>query len=217
MKIFDNLETTQWLLAPGTVANSPGVTAIAASIQSQPGVECAFFELSPLAPNANAYWYRKLGADPELSRFEYSARLLFPSDSDAEASQCIEMDSQQVIAGLVFNPAIQLDFADGKVRLWDRIKGNANDPTAWGPVADLTRWPANSWHPIELEAQREVGGFYYQAIIVDGVRTPIYAFHAALVDPSQPDMLNVGIQLDGNASKTQYRVMVDAVKLVAWP
>lgn len=214
IRTFENLETTPWILALGAVANSPGVDALAASMQSQPGVECAFFEIGPLAPFANAYWYKQLGADTLIDRYEYSASFMFPTEADSNACQCLEMDFQQVVTK-IFNPALQLDFADGKIRNWDRLKGDNKDPNAWSAIADLARWQPNTWHTASLQARRLGDMVYYEAISVDDLTVWAGTIaHPATIPAVAVPMLNVAIQLDGNGAKTQYRVMVDRVKMV---
>lgn len=211
IKTFSALETAPWLLAGGTVADSIGSSATATGTQTQPTAQCAAFSITPNDPYANQYWYKKLGPEPQLDTFKYSVSFLFPTAADAAACQALELDLQQVIGGAVYNGGLQMDFADGAVRVWDRAA------LRWSVVATLARWLPGTWHCVSFELFRGEAagsGFYYGSVVVDGGKTLVGSFHTAPIDPAQPDMLNVAVQLDTNGAKTPYRVMVDCVELV---
>lgn len=213
VKVFDGLEQTPWYLAAGTVANTPGIVSRTGTLQSQPGVECAFFAVAPEGPFADAYWYKELGAAPLWTRFRYAASFLFPTQDDSDASQALELDLQQVIGGQVFNLGWQMAFVEDKIRVWDR----SADPTgAWVPaVTGLPRWKHNQWYRVVCHGLRTDTGVLYTTITVNDFTSTVN-LSRPLVKAELPDMLNVGVQLDAEENKKPYRVMVDAMSLTVW-
>lgn len=213
--IADGLELTPWLLAAGTAANSPGSLSQTGTVQGQPTTECAFFAISPTGPNANAYWYKQLGLEPSRTKFRYAASFLFPTQADADACQALELDLQQSIAGVhLFNAAWQFDFAGGSIRVWDRAaKMRGDELNAWSTaIAGLKRWNPDQWFRIEARAERSANQVFYNDIRINSVKTAL-SISKDMPTIDLPQMMNLGIQLDGNANKDSYRVMVDAVSL----
>lgn len=207
VKIFADLERTPWLQAEGSLANTAGVTSLAGTIQSQPGVECAFFAISPSGPFANAYWYKQLGAAPLWTKFSYAASFMFPTQGDSDASRALELDLQQVIGGQVFNFGWQADFADSSFRVWDRSTGSGG----WVAAIDgLPRWKSNQWYTMVGRGHRTATELVYTEIAVDDVTSKINIVKP-LAKIDLPDMLNVGVQID--TGQKPYRVMVDAMSL----
>ena len=213
--VFDHLEYGEWLLAGGTAANSGATGNTAVATQTQPGVQSASFSLSPNGSFANAYWFKRLGARPEKKSFKYELSILMPSPTDAAASQAVEFEWQQVISHKVFNIGWQFDFAQNVFRVWNRtLHGTGKEPWIATPLTS-PRWTAGSWANVAVEGHRDDGGVFYDTVTINGVRTVLNISFPATLEPSQPDMLNVAFQLDGNGSSTSYRVNVDNIKFTA--
>jgi hypothetical protein len=200
------LEWTPWLLSPGTTANSANVGSCTTATQFQPGAGLAGFSTVPAGPFANAYWYKTLGADPTKNAYRYEARFMLPTPV---APQAIEMDIQQVISGLVFNPGCQFDFADNAIRIWDRVA------KSWVSTGlQCPRWSVAEWRYVVLEAHRDAANIYYDAITMNSVRTPLtQSFPAPNLGLS--DMLNCAIQQDGNEAQTPYILYISGVNFTA--
>jgi hypothetical protein len=218
VKIFDGLELTPWTLALGTAANSAGVQSVAHSSEGQPGIECAFMALAPVGSYANAYRYKMLGADPNKTKFAFSASFLFGSQADADACQALEMDLQQVLmGGRVFNFGWQFDFADSAIRVWDRTKAPQGE---WlTAVHGLPRFKPGVWYRIQARGERSQNSILYADISLGTGNGDPIRFTVGITRPMAvldlPEMLNVALQLDGNIDKDPYRVMIDAVSLMA--
>lgn len=206
--VFDDLELTPWLLAPGTSANSGQTGSTAVATQGLQGVTSAWFNLAPNGPYANGYWYRKLGADAKKSKYLYEIPFLFGSAADAAASNCIELDIQQVIAGRVFNTGLQFDFTENALRVWDRSSATPADTGKGDWVTTgfpCPRWTPGQWVKVALATHRDDTHVYYDSIDVNGLHVqPTMVFAAPLLGLS--DMLNCAVQLDGNKTGTPYRV-----------
>lgn len=217
--VFNNLERSIWKVGKGSVADTDtqhGPVAIAT--QSLPGVACATLAIDPHGPNprgqsANAYFYKEHGPRPSASTFTYSAAFLFPTVQDSQRCQALELDLQQVIRGEVANFGLQLDFAEGFVRVWNRAAHEAGKEGWQATGKPVSRWAEGQWLEITLVVRRDRGKVIYQSIALGGQTIPLgnVAFKTAKLPLA--DMLNCAIQLDGNKAGEPYRVVADAVSL----
>lgn len=217
MKIISNLERSPWKLAPGALADTDTAHGnVTQATQTQPGVECASFAIDPKGKEfANAYWYKELGADARITQLDYSVAFLFPTPHDSQACQALELDLQQVLGGTVYNFGIQLDFAEGFVRLWNRAEHEAKRE-GWISIGKpIGRWAAGQWLEIELKVRRDIAKsrLVYESMHLSGEVVPLGGVAYPSVKLNLPNMLNCAVQLDGNSRGEAYRVMVDAVGL----
>lgn len=203
---FPDLECSAWLVAPG-LAGGGSNTAVPS--QAAPGAQSAFIGIAPSGPYANGYFYKKLGPLPEKTIFTYALSFLFATAPESSASQAVELDIQQVIAGVVYNFGWQFDFADNLLRVWDR------GGKAWvSTKLPCHRWAAGQWMNIVAEQHRGSDRVTHDAITINGQRLPInMSFPAPQLNLS--DMLNCAVQLDGNKSGAAYRLYLDRVRLTA--
>lgn len=207
-KTWSDLERSMWLLAPGALANTGSAGSLADGFQVLPDTKCGSFEIRPHGPYADRYWYRELGADPFKSRYRYEASFLFGSASDSNAPQAVEMDIQQCIGGLVFNPALQFAFASNQIRIWNR---SVKPQGEWVPTGlPCTRWNFGQWQTVAIEAHRTLNTVMYDSLTINGTVTKLTQ---SFVAPNfgKPDMLNVGFQLDGNKDGTAFKIYPDAM------
>lgn len=208
-KTWNDLERSAWILAPGTLANTGSAGSLADGFQVLPDTKCGSFEIRPHGPYADRYWYRELGADPFKSKYRYEASFLFGSASDSQAVQAIEMDIQQCIGGIVFNPALQFDFAEDLVRIWNR---SVKPQGEWEPIGlSCPRWDFGKWNTVAIEAHRTTNLIVYDSVTVNGVVTKIQGQPFPASNLGKPDMMNIGFQLDSNKNGTAFKVFVDAM------
>lgn len=203
---FSDLECSAWLVAPG-LAGGGSNTAVPS--QGQPGVQSAFIGIAPAGPYGNGYFYKKLGPLPDKTVFTFQLSLMFATAPEASASQAVELDIQQVIAGTVWNMGWQFDFADNQLRVWDRSKKN------WvSTKLPCHRWATGQWMNIVAEQHRDATSVTHDAISINGQRLSINMSFPA---PTQnlADMLNCAIQLDGNKAGSAYRLYLDRVRFAA--
>lgn len=216
--IYDSLELAPWLLAAGSLADSDTSSGnVPSATQTQPSaIGCASFAIDPKGkPWANAYWYKQHGPQAGLTRFIYSASFLFPSAADAAASQAVEMDIQQVIAGVTYNFGFQFDFAEGQFRVWNRA-GHEASGGGWNATeVPMPRWEAGEWVRVEVLCHRTSGSVTYDQLIINGVSHLLGQSYPAPT-LSLSDMLNCAVQLDGNGAGAGYRVVVDDVSFQAF-
>lgn len=209
VSVFNDLEFTPWLVATGTKANSGSVGSTAGDNQTLPGYVCATRSIAPHGPYADKYWYLELGADAAKDTYEYEASFLFPGAVDSAASQAIELDVQQSIGGVTYNVGLQWDFAENSLRIWDRSSHT------WNPTgAPCRRLAPLVWKRAVLEAHREGQFVHYDAVTIDGTRTPL-TFVFPAVTLGLGDQLNIGFQIDGNKIGTSYQVALDAFRFKA--
>lgn len=211
MKTFRNLEQTPWILAPGALADTNTASGnVPVATQKQPLIECASFAIDPKGQQfANAYFYKELGADAELSHFVYEVSFLFPTAADAAASQALELDLQQTISGVTFNWGLQFDFAEDEIRVWNRaIK-------QWLPTGDqCPRWPTEEWQRVKLTVSRYLGTVDYLLLNFNGNDLLLNKIEGTASVGEKPQ-INFAIQLDSNQKGDPYRVMIDAVNITA--
>lgn len=213
--VWDHLEFDPWLLAPGTAANTGSTGSTMVATQGTPGVNCAWSKLQPNGPYADAYWYRKLGPNPKKTKFTYELSLMLPTAADAAASQCIELDIQQVITGMGYNPGFQWDFAENQWRIWNRYAKEKGLPNPWASTGvSSPRWTPGTWMRSVFEVHRDDSHIYYDAMTVNGVRTALGQSFPS-VPLALPDMLNVGLQMDGNKAGNAYLLYRDAIRFTA--
>lgn len=207
--VFPALETTTWLLAPGASANTGSTGSLATATQAQPSSSSAWFNIAPLGAYADAYWYKTLGANPSKTNYTYQLSFMFNTAADAAASQCVELDIQQCIGGIVYNTGVQFNFQASQLRVWNRSAG------AWVATGtSCPRWVAGQWMHIFVENHRDASNVYSDAITINGVRTPInLSFPAPNLGLS--DMLNCAVQLDSNSTATAYKLYVDNIIFTA--
>lgn len=205
--IFDHLEFDTWLLAPGTAANTGSTGNTAVATQGTPGVNSAWFKLQPNGPYADAYWYRQLGPDAAKKTFKYEVSLMLPAVGDAAVSQAIELDIQQCIGGVVYNTGLQWDFAENLLRIWNR------NGKAWVSTGQpCPRWAPGMWMRAILETHRDANAVYYDAITQNWNRIVLgQSFPAPHLGLS--DMINCGLQMDGNKSASAYVMCRDAIRM----
>jgi hypothetical protein len=215
--VFEGLELTPWLLAPGAAANTGSTGSLAVATQGQPGINSAWFSLAPKGPYANGYFFKKLGADPTRKNYKFEVALMFGSPVDAAASQALELDIQQVISGMVYNTGLQFDFEENALRVWDRAAKEAGDPNPWKPTGlPCPRWTAGKWMRGVYTTHRDDSNVYVGRFDLNGTTllqpnsVPFAAPHLGLTD-----MLNCAIQLDGNQSATAYKVYLGPTRFTA--
>lgn len=207
--VFPDLECSPWLVAPGTAANTPGSGATMIPSQAIPSTNSAWLGITPQDPWANAYFYKRLGADASKNTFTFELFALFADMFSSQASNCVELDIQQVITGLGFNPGFQFDFGGNRLRVWDR---NSKQWIATGQPCQ--RWTPGQWNHIVFEAHRDNTTIYHDALTLNGARIVLgQSFPAPHL--SLPDMLNCAIQLDGNKAAQPHKLYLDRVKFTA--
>lgn len=206
---FRGQEKTPWLLAGGTLANTPGTGSTAVGVQAQPTTLNAYFENHPAAAYADKFWYKQNGADPTKKNYHYEVPFFFGTDADAAAPQCLELDIQQCIGGLVFNCGLQFDFAENMVRVWNRSIGSW---VATGTACQF--WKSGTWMRVVLDCHRDSSAVYYDSLTLNGVNILLGQSFSA-PNLGLADSLNNAIQLDGNKAGVAYRVYVDDVNFIA--
>jgi hypothetical protein len=213
MRIFDHLEDRVWLTDTGTEADSGETGAVATGAQTQPGAASAALEISETTGGyANKYWYLEFGLGNDGEHiFEYDASFLFPSLADAEDSQSIEIDVQQVISGKKFNPAVSFNFVENYVGLWDTTQ------KAWSNVGvPCPAWSPLVWHRARVIAFRSGMSYGILSVALDGVSLALPSWELPCATTVNiPDMLNCGLQLNTNSKGSPYKVCVNRLKFIA--
>jgi hypothetical protein len=208
--VFDGLELTPWIVAGGSVANSAGNPGVAGDAQSVPTDLNAWFDIFPNGAYQDKYRFKQLGADPSKTSFAFEGLLMLPEPAKPQA---VELDVQQVISGVIFNYGLQWDFAENQMRIWDRAAKVAGDPEPWKSIGlPCPRWAALAWHSFRLEGHRDAANIYYDAVTMNGVKTPLTQTFAA-PNLGLKDMFNCAIQQDSNSAGAAFRLYIDRVKM----
>lgn len=208
--VIEDIEFQPWILASGTVANTPGSTATAVGTQGQPGPMCAFFSIRPNKPYADEYWYQAQGPQPTRETLRYAGKFLFPTQQDALASQALELDLQQCINGVVYNTGLQFDFAENQLRVWNR------SGKAWVPSGQTCpRFTSLKWNSFSLETHRDDSSVYYDGVTINGSDIDLSKFSWLAPNLGLPDMMNYAVQLDSNSKGLPYTVYISGFKFSA--
>lgn len=215
VKVYDHLESHPWNQNSKAQVGGSG---LGAASNKQPAVECAEFAILPdkPIPVANGgtgknyfdcYYSQDFPLDDTLTNFKLEASWLFPTDADAKASQCLEMEARHIIpGGLMSVIACQLDFADNTLRVFDHIK-------KWYPTGSpQARLAAGTWNTVVLEGHKDAKTVYYDGVTVNGVKSGV-GLTADIYNLGWGRMNRVALQLDGNGSGVPYRVKIDNVRL----
>lgn len=218
-KIFTRLERNTWLIAPGTAANSGSVGNTAGISITPPTDKFSLVTITPAGPYADKYAYQVLGPDPTLIRFRQYGSIYFPTAADAAASQCWESDLPQKVvlpdARYYFDWGMQYDFTENMLRVWNKAAGS------WVATGKpMARFAPGTWVDHVIDCHREGNSVIYDQLNVGGqdMLADVIDFPALLLPPSDtsPDILDYGIQPDGNKTGTAYSVAIDNFGLLAW-
>jgi hypothetical protein len=212
--VYDFLEEQMWLVAPGTAANTGTTGSAQTGAQKLPGAGFGSFSLAPQGPWADRYNFRKFAPDALKANFLYEISVMFPTAADAASSNCLELDIQQVISGRVFNAGLQLDFGEGLWRIWNR----SSTPRDWVSTGSpIKRLAPLAWAHLAFMAHRDDDNVYSDAVLFNGMPIPGAAMKfSSTLEPSQPDMINIGFQLDGNKAGTPYTVAPNRIRFTTW-
>lgn len=211
---FDQLEREPWLLAAGTAGNTGSVGSTAQAIQTVPGLTPALRKIIPNGPYADEYWFKKFGPHPGVVRFVQEGSFLFPTALDSSFSQAVEFDLQQVIGGVVYNMGWQFDYAEGKLRYWNRFAKEQGFPSPWVPTGvTLGRQTPGTWVQCVFSTHRDDKNVYYDSCTINGVVQAIKPVSFPAPSLKLEDMLNYGFQLDGSALAQPYSVFIYGMKL----
>lgn len=147
----------------------------------------------------DCYYTKVFKPQPQVKNYRLQTTWKFPTAADAAASQCLEMEARQVVNGLMFIVACQLQFSGGALRYWDSVK-------KW--TASGTKQPrlvAGQPCTVILEGHRDDLNVYHDQITVNGVVVKLGTQYAA-----QPTnwsaRLSCSLQLDGEGAALAYRV-----------
>lgn len=212
--VYDFLEEQAWFVAPGTAANTGTTGSAQTGKQTLPGVNFGTFSIAPQGPWANRYHFRKFTPDALKANYLYEISVMFPTPADAAASNCLELDIQQVIAHRVYNPGLQLDFGEGFWRVWNR-SATPRDWVSTGTV--IKRIAPLTWTHLAFMAHRDDSNVYSDAAFVNGTAIPgVSMKFPSTLETDEPDMLNIGFQEDANKTATPYTVAVNRIRFTTW-
>jgi hypothetical protein len=170
---------------------------------SAPG---AYFAITPTPPAAGAvnyfdcYYTWDAAPDESKTHFRYTLPWTFPTQADANASQCLEMEIRQSLkSGMMAVWALQLQFSGKQLRIWDHSRAWFTTGTA------LPRFTPGTTYTVTLEGHRDDTTVFYDAITINQARIPL-SYSYPLWNMGWRAMMRVAAQLDGNGSGTAYRV-----------
>lgn len=210
VKVYDHIECNHWNQNSKAQVGGSGLGAASHRL---PGIECAELAILPDKPAVggknyfDCYYTQDFPLDDTLTKFKLEASWLFPTDADAKASQCLEMEARHIIpGGNMAVIACQLDFADNALRVFDHVKKWYTTGT---PQARLA---AGTWNTVILEGHKDATTVYYDGVTVNGVKSGV-GLTADIYNLGWGRMNRVALQLDGNGAGTPYRVKIDNVRL----
>lgn len=216
-KTFTRLERNPWLIAPGTAANSGSVGSTAGITITPPSNLFSLVTTIPAGPYADKYAYQVLGADSSLVRFRQYGSIYFPSAADALAAQAWESDLPQktsIAAGrYYFDWGMQYDWAENMLRVWNKAAGS------WVTTGKpMPRFKPGTWVDHVIDCHRDGSNVIYDQLTVGGeeMLADVIDFPALLLTDTSSDILNYGLQPDGDKTADKYSAAIDNFGLIAW-
>ena len=179
--------------------------------QTTPSLSGNSMEIHNSGVWANALWWKKLGADPGATNFEWDFDFQLDEASQT-AAQALEFDIFQFLDGYNYMMGSECNYASGFWDLWDGIHGHWQRTSVSCP-----QFTPGVWHHIEWYVQRTQGAATYTfvSVTVDGVTYPMGQTFSAR-NEGWDGQIGVQFQLDVNATGQGYEEWVDNVKLTAW-
>lgn len=211
--VYDRLESKPW---KANTDKSVGGSGLGTGGWKAPSVESAELWIldTPTVPAPNyvdCYFTQRVPTDGTKTRFKLEASFLFPTAADISACQCLEFEIRQVtddkrmviLAGQLQYSGGQLRYFDWQQRAWLSFGVPIIKPL---PMA---------WVSVVLEGHRDATTVYYDAMTLNGIRTPMTQSYALLATDWSP-LLWAALQLDDTSAVNGYRIKVDGVKLTVW-
>lgn len=210
VKVYDRMESNPW---SANTAKSVGGSGLGTGGWKAPGVESAELwivdQVGVPAPNyVDCYFTQHVPTDGKVTRFKLEASYLFPTAADVAMCQCLEFEARQVTDDkkLVIL-AGQLRFGAGTLMYFDWVQ------RAWLSTGiAITRPAPGTWVGVGVEGHRDATAVYYDALTLNGVRTPFTKSYALLATDWSP-LLWAALQLDDNSAVNGYRVKIKDVRL----
>ena len=213
--MLDNVEDTRNWLTCGNCGNS-GASGPTATYSFTPGITSPSedgtstqFSIAATVPYTNAYFYQEhTPINGQINALTYEFDIYIPQGMQA-APQAIEFECQQQLGGWVYNFGWQAEYSQNIWRTFDYgLK-------QWDATAiPFTPFTPGTWHHILAEYHDDTTGHivYFDALTVDGVRSPLNSAHNAF-NSGGPDKFTNAVQLDSNSSAMPYSIYVDKMRI----
>lgn len=209
---YPNLEWHRWgMNCAAQVGGSGNGTG------SQSPAPNASFSLAPVAPASGAanyvdcYFTDDFLPDDMKKSFSLTMPWKFPTTADSNASQALEMEIRQSVAGgLQGVCALQMNFSGNQLRIFDHVKKWLATGVA------QPKFVAGVVYVVTLDCHRDaLNSVVYDAITINGTRTALSYSYPYWQDNWRP-MMRIAGQLDGRGAGTPYTVKRGATLFKAW-
>jgi hypothetical protein len=201
-KTYSDLEWLTWKINCNAQVGGSGNGAGAQTIA--PG---ASFTITPAAPVAGAanyfdcYYTADVAPDDAKKHFALTIPWTFPTATDSNASQGLEMEIRQSLtSGLQGVCALQMNFSGNQLRIYDHVRHWFATGVA------MPHFTPGVTYTVTLECHRDdANNVVYDAITINNTRTPLTYTYPYWQDNWRP-MMRVAGQLDGRGTGTPYTV-----------
>ena len=163
--------------------------------------------LQPSTAYANALWWKQLGANANVSHFQYDMYFYLKNPS---AAQSLEFDLNQSVGGKKYIFGTQCDIKNHHD--WDIYDAYHHQWMQTGIACTVPQ--AYTWSHLILEFQRVNGQVKFIAVTLNGKKS--YFNKSYNPASSGVSELNVAVQLDGNGQAASYSEYIDKVNMYAW-
>lgn len=209
-----SLEYNTWRVNSSSQVGGSGNGTASQTLATGPGT--ATFSIAPLPPATSstnyfdAYYTLDFAPDESKRNFRYTLAWMFPTQTDANASQCLEMEIRQSLkSGLMAVWALQMQFSGKQLRIWDQSRAWFSTGTA------QPRLTPGVWYAVTLEGHRDDATVFYDAITINAMRIPL-GYSYPMWDNGWRPMTRVAAQLDGNGAGIPYKVKRDQTSFASW-
>lgn len=156
------------------------------------------FTLIPdVIPGGNNYFdcYFSKSVPPKASDSDFQLKnsWMLKTSADVKACRCLEMEMRHIFpSGLQFVKALQMDFADGQLRIFDHVK-------KWFPTGvPMARFIPGNWYTVILNAHHDDVNVFYDSIIINGATFPLGGTPSCPAFPSTwGEDMKIALQPDG--------------------
>jgi hypothetical protein len=179
--------------------------------QTAPSMDGSSMELFHDGVWGNALWWRKVGANNNVTNFLWDFYVQLDAASLSNA-QALEYDAFQFVGGYNYMIGTECNYAAGVWDTWSEASGKWLHTTI-----PCKKFAAGSWHHVQwyITTNHANHSYTYVTLVVDGTAYNLNQMQYAKY-LGWADNLGVQWQLDVNASGNGYHEWVDKATLAVW-
>lgn len=185
------------------------------------------FVLTAAQSGGGVRWFDPLGADDAATHFIYDLWIYFPTTTDIDNLQELELDVNHAVttpSKLLYVLGVQCSFGQGR---W-QVSPNGNTWTTTDQACSRSSFAAGTWHHVQIASEHGSGGdttIQYESIAVDGAVSNLTCSGSTCLGTAQSNStwastIGPNFQMDGQLSGSETQAVVhayvDAATIFYW-